>query len=330
MQHRVFVSTVASIAGKSSLLELKKFNTAIIDEASQILEPMLVGMLPHFERFVLIGDHKQLPAVVLQDKERSAVKDEALHEIGLFNRRNSLFERLYNQAQQNGWTWAYDMLSHQGRMHADICSFPSHFFYDGLLKLLPEELPISAWQKEPLAYILPTSFNPMQELLANNRMLFFSCEANRFKNQKTNINEAQMVGQIISNFHAIYTASGKTWDPKNIGVITPFRAQIAQIRHVLSDYEQGFEECTIDTVERYQGGARDIIIISLCLNNPFQLDSIISLSDDQKVDRKLNVALTRARQHLVVVGNESLMQEDKRYSDLMKWIDDNLVGKNNL
>jgi hypothetical protein len=318
--HRIFVSTVASIASKSSLLKLKKFDTTIIDEASQILEPMLVGILPHFKRFVLIGDHKQLPAVVVQDKEKSAVQDKLLNDIGLDNRRNSLFERLYNQAIKNKWTWAYDMLSHQGRMHADICSFPSHFFYDGKLKLLPKELPISVWQKAALEYQLPKDFNPLQKRLSENRVLYFNSKATPYRNLKTNINEAEQVGKIIAGFHALYLASEKTWDPTSIGVITPFRAQIAQVRHVLSNYNQGYETCSIDTVERYQGGARDIIIISLCLNSPYQLESIISLSDDGKVDRKLNVALTRARQHLIIVGNESLMRMDERYANLIDWI----------
>ncbi|MCH2023004.1 MAG: ATP-dependent helicase [Saprospiraceae bacterium] len=326
-KHRIFVSTVASMASKSTLLEMKKFDTAIIDEASQILEPMLVGVLPYFKRFILIGDHKQLPAVVLQDKERSLVKDESLQSIGLYNRRNSLFERFYNQAQKNEWTWAYDMLSHQGRMHHAICEFPSNFFYDGQLKLLPEAMPKSSWQKEELDFCIEASYSSLQKELATQRVLFYNCMVNRFKNQKTNIHEAQMVGQIIDAFHAIYKASGKNWNPQDVGVITPFRAQIAQIRHVLSEYEQGYEACTIDTVERYQGGARDIIIISLCLNNAFQLDSIISLSDDERVDRKLNVALTRARKHLVVVGNQSMMIKDKRYADLIDWINSQTTSK---
>lgn len=319
-KHRIFVATVASIANKPHLLKLKNFNTTIIDEASQILEPMLVGMLPYFQRFVLIGDHKQLPAVVMQDKERSAVKEKALHEIGLHNRRNSLFERLYNQAKKNNWTWAYDMLSHQGRMHGDICAFPSKFFYDNQLKLLPEELPISVWQREELAYKLPEQADALTQQLAQSRVLYFNCAVNRDKNPKTNPHEAKIVGQLIEGFNLLYQANDKTLNPKDVGIITPFRAQIAQMRHTLSAYKKDYENCTIDTVERYQGGARDIIIISLCLNSIYQLDSIISLSDDEKVDRKLNVALTRARKHLIIVGNEDLMRLDKRYADLIDWI----------
>lgn len=320
VSHRIFVSTVASIASKASLLKLKQFDTAIIDEASQILEPMLIGMLPYFKRFVLIGDHKQLPAVVLQDKNRSAVDDKALNQIGLYNRRNSLFERLYNQARKNKWSWAFDQLHHQGRMHEDICRFPSAHFYNNELKLLPPELPISVWQKEALDYKLPRNASQLEQLLTQNRMLFFNSTVNRFRNPKTNLDEAQIVGKIISSFDAIYKANNLVLKPEDVGVITPFRAQIAQIRSVLTQHGQNYENCTIDTVERYQGGAREIIIISLCLNDAYQLESIISLSDDEVVDRKLNVALTRARKHLVLIGNEHLMRLDKRYAALINFI----------
>lgn len=319
-EHRIFVSTIASMINKPSLLKMKKFDTAIIDEASQILEPMLVGMLPNFKRFVLVGDHKQLPAVVLQDKEKSAVKEADLQAIGLKNRRNSLFERLYEQAEKNQWHWAYDRLSHQGRMHEDICQFPSHFFYDKKLGLLPQEVRIGAWQRAALDYNTESIKDSLSLQLAQSRVLFFDCPANRFRNPKTNLQEAEMIGKIMACFEEIYRANGQILSPESVGVITPFRAQIAQIRATLSLHQKRYEACTIDTVERYQGGARDIILISVCLNNSFQLDSLISLSDDETVDRKLNVALTRARKHLVLVGNEALMRQDKRYNLLIDWI----------
>lgn len=318
--HRIFVSTVASIAGKASLFQLKSFDTAIIDEASQILEPLLVGLLPNFKRFVLIGDHKQLPAVVLQDQKRSEVKDLDLYSIGLRNRRNSLFERLYRRAEEENWNWAYDRLSHQGRMHQDICAFPSEYFYDNKLQLLPDELPISVWQKAPLNYRPPNNPSTLEKQLAQYRMLYLSSSVNRVSNLKTNLDEAQWVGKIIQAFAALYQANGQILSPIDVGVITPFRAQIAQIRSELTRYKKGYENCTIDTVERYQGGARDIIIISLCLNDSYQLESIISLSDDKVVDRKLNVALTRARKHLILIGNEQLMRLDKRYNALINFI----------
>lgn len=85
---------------KTELFLLKNFDTVIIDEASQILEPMLVGLLSKFKRFVLIGDHKQLPAVVVQDGESSKIKDESLRNIGIIDTRISLFERLYMQVRK--------------------------------------------------------------------------------------------------------------------------------------------------------------------------------------------------------------------------------------
>jgi DNA replication ATP-dependent helicase Dna2 len=320
--HRIVVSTVATIINRPLILKLKKFDTAIIDEASQILEPMLVGMLPAFRRFILIGDHKQLPAVVMQDKNRSAVKDEQLIEIGLTNRRNSLFERLFRRAQEEGWNWAWDMLAHQGRMHGDICEFPSRYFYNNQLLLLPLEGG-GAWQREAMSYQLLENSSKLSRKLAEKRVVYIGTETDYDGNPKTNLEEAQRVGEVIEAFYQLYEANGLELKPENVGVITPFRAQIAQVRQQLETYEKGYEQCTIDTVERYQGGARDIIIISLCLNMTHQLDAVVSLSDDETVDRKLNVALTRARKHLVVIGNEYIMRQDKRYHALLDWIASN-------
>ena len=100
---RIIVGTVAAISGKPELFRLKHFDVAIIDEATQILEPQLLGILcargedekDAIDKFVLIGDHKQLPAVVQQNAEQAAIYDESLLSIGLSNLKDSLFERLY-------------------------------------------------------------------------------------------------------------------------------------------------------------------------------------------------------------------------------------------
>lgn len=322
--HRIFVATVASLASKSALFHLKKFDTVIIDEASQILEPLLVNILPKFKRFVLVGDHKQLPAVVIQDKDSSAVEDPKLLEIGLSNRRNSLFERLFRRAIDNDWYWAHDMLSHQGRMHADISAFPSKYFYEEKLQLLPEALNLP-WQREPLDLKIPIEASPLEQLLSARRVCYFNTATDLNSNSKTNKNEAHKVAELVQAFERIYKASGKAFKPEMVGIITPFRAQIGQIRDSLHSLDKGYENCTIDTVERYQGGAREIIIISLCLNARHQLESIVSLSDDEQVDRKLNVALTRAQRHLVLVGNEKLMRIDERYNKLIDWMQGSTV-----
>ncbi|MBK9336462.1 MAG: hypothetical protein IPM98_07680 [Lewinellaceae bacterium] len=73
---------------------------------------------------------------------------------------------------------------------------------------------------------------------------------------------------------------------------------------------------TIDTVERYQGGARDVILISCCVHSAGQLAKLANLSAEG-VDRKLNVALTRAREQVIVLGNPEVLREDVRYRDFM-------------
>ncbi|MDX1667706.1 MAG: C-terminal helicase domain-containing protein, partial [Saprospiraceae bacterium] len=106
-------------------------------------------------------------------------------------------------------------------------------------------------------------------------------------------------------------------DPaKSIGIITPYRAQIALIKKTLETHGIDKTDLTIDTVERYQGGARDIILISLCTNSVDQLASLVSLSEEG-VDRKLNVALTRAREHLVLLGNPDLLSVNPLYKALI-------------
>ncbi len=314
--HRIFVSTVASFVNNTNLLELKQFDTVIIDEASQILEPLLVGLLPRFKRFILVGDHKQLPAVVMQDKEVSAAKSELLHEVGLNDLRNALFERLYRQCQQNNWTWAYANLSHQGRMHAEIMQFPNENFYESKLKILPDEIPFSKEQLGDLALGIDNEIE-LKKCLCQHRVLFVPTESNDFlTKQKINTQEAERVGEVVQHFQNIYDENDKVFDAKTLGIITPYRAQIAQIRKVLIEKNIDTEAITIDTVERYQGGARDIILISLCTNSEAQLASMISLSEEG-VDRKLNVALTRARKHLIVFGNPKILKSNTLYQKMM-------------
>jgi DNA replication ATP-dependent helicase Dna2 len=135
---RIFTATIASIQGKKDLFYIKKFDTVIIDEASQILESQLTGLLTRFTRFILIGDHMQLPAVTSQTAEETEVHSGYMRESGLTNLNMSLFERLLKQAIKENWNHAYEMLNFQGRMHKDIMKFPSKVFYNDNLRILPE------------------------------------------------------------------------------------------------------------------------------------------------------------------------------------------------
>lgn len=102
-----------------------------------------------------------------------------------------------------------------------------------------------------------------------------------------------------------------------IGIITPYRAQIANIRHALGRKNLDHMDLTVDTVERYQGGAKDVIIISYCINALSQVHQLKDSLTPDGVDRKLNVAMTRAREQIIFLANEELMREHPLYEALM-------------
>jgi DNA replication ATP-dependent helicase Dna2 len=316
---RIFVSTVASFGQNEALLRLKKFHRLIVDEASQILEPQLLGLLTRFEHFTLIGDHRQLPAVTVQRPENTTVDDVELLQIGLRDLRDSYFERLYRRCVDGGWHANFGQLNRQGRMHEDIMDFPNRHFYNGSLATLataasqadhPQHLPLAASDERGEGW---------ESLLLRRRVVFLdTAQEAQPAATKTNPAEAALTAQIAHFFKEHYTSEGRTWLPtKTLGIITPWRAQIAQIRQSLLELGMDPDMVTVDTVERYQGGARDIILLSTCCNSPQQLDSLVSLNAEG-VDRKLNVALTRARQHLVVLGNAEVLRLDARYAEFLR------------
>jgi len=307
---RIYVSTVSSIVSKAALFKLMQFDRVIIDEASQILEPMLVGLLSRVEKAILIGDHKQLPAVVTQREEQTVVDDPLLQEVGITDMRMSLFERVYHQCKSNGWSHALGLLSYQGRMQQDLMTFPNSQFYEGHLDVLPGiGRLINAREL--------SSQSVVGKILVNQRFIYIPTYVDEAFNWKTNKYESRKVLKLIKALEELYAENDENIDTKSIGVITPYRAQIATIK-------SGFEkECphllnkiTIDTVERYQGGARDIIILSLCTNRMSQLRSLVSLSKEG-VDRKLNVAVTRAREQLIVLGNREILEGNETYRTLI-------------
>ncbi len=314
--HRIVVATVSSIVSKPEVLQLMGCTRIVIDEASQILEPMLVGLLTRFEKVILIGDHLQLPAVVVQDPKLSKVDDAGLAEVCLTDLRDSLFERLYRLCRKKDWHWAYSQLQSQGRMHQSLMQFPGEKFYDGTLQALPPI--VSDKQYLPLSYKIHETASQLVQAIASRRLLYLETEADLSSvRRKTNQYEALAILQILQAFFEIYTASGKTVHERSIGIITPYRAQIAKIKDLLLEHGINLDLVTIDTVERYQGGARDIIVLSLCTNHESQLASLASLSSEG-VDRKLNVALTRAKEQIVLIGNKEILMKSANYRALLQ------------
>ena len=306
---RVYVGTVASVSSKVELFKLKRFDVAIVDEATQILEPQLLWILSAkasdgqqaVGKFVLIGDHKQLPAVVLQRQEDAEVFDEGLRDVGLYNLKDSLFERLYRLHLQQENSPVIDMLCRQGRMHPGVASFPNVAFYGG--KLEPVGLP---HQLEEIK--VPVLFVPSRRDMGS-------------MSGKTNCYEARMVADWAER---IWKESPESFDANHtLGVITPYRSQIALIRKEL--YDKGIpalREISVDTVERYQGSEREVIIYSFCVNYHYQLRFLPNLTEENgiQIDRKLNVALTRARRRTIIIGVPELLKLNDIYGQLIGYV----------
>jgi len=221
---RIWVSTLASLLGKLEIFSLKEFNVAIIDEASQILEPQIIGLLPKFEKFIMIGDHNQLATIVLQDKKQSAISEPQLRNIGITDCRDSLFERLLRKCIDMNWTHSFAQLTKQGRMHIDIAEFPANNFYsEGLTPAL--EWQSSAWE---LNY---NGDNYLDKYIAGNRNLFFSTELINSPSPSNKINEteADVVVQLLHSLIGVYKQNNKHLDSNSIGIIAPYRNQVALI-----------------------------------------------------------------------------------------------------
>lgn len=298
---KIIVGTLSSLLGKPEIFELKNFEIGIVDEASQILEPMLCGLISKIKKFVLIGDHKQLPAVVTQSPEKASINAEVLNEIGITSGATSLFERLYTRLLAVNNVNNHGQLTHQGRMHVDIMELVNQHFYDGKLRIIDKIKRLSAPHEENFPY--------------SSRTVYIPTDIETGLNWKTNQWEAAAVADIIEKL----IKSGYVTNVSDIGVITLYRAQISCIRNAINakNISQNLDNLTIDTVERYQGSARKIIILSLCTNKLNQIKSIVSLSEDG-TDRKLNVAITRAQEAIFMIGNENVLKQNEVYADLIE------------
>lgn len=315
---RIYVGTLAAILGRQEIFSMKKFEVALIDEASQILEPQIVGLLPLFDKFILIGDHKQLSTITLQEESKSKVIQAELNNIGLVNCGDSFFERMFRICKNNGWTSAYETLVYQGRMHESISGFVNQHFYEKML------LPACEWQYEEHRLKSHHNNNRFQQLITTHRAAFIPApeEYDLSSSGKANEQEAELVAFLAKALIEVYQANGITFDPKkSLGVIAPYRNQIAMIRHKLEMLGiPDLEEIMVDTVERFQGSQRDVIILSFCMNKPYQLHFFCNMNSENTVDRKLNVALTRARKQLFLIGNENILRRHPIYDQLLDWL----------
>ena len=259
----------ATTAGCGSrVMREQEFDVALVDEASQLTEPSTLAAINRAERFVLVGDHQQLPPVVRAENDL----------------QTSLFERLITEYPDAGV-----MLDRQYRMAQRIQAFPSAEFYDGALRpATPEVATQSVSDLEVDVADLPPDLRETVN--------FVDPEGEQDRNR--NVGEAERVVEIVE----AYTSAGV--DADDVGVIAPFRAQVAEIGRRT--------DVTVDTVDRFQGSSKEVIVVSFVATG--DLDGPIF--EDH---RRSNVALSRAKKSLTLVGDPEALSSEPFYARMLEW-----------
>ncbi|MFC6824756.1 AAA domain-containing protein [Halopelagius fulvigenes] len=253
----------------SRVVREQAFDVALVDEASQLTEPGTLAAVNLAEKFVLVGDHEQLPPVVRAENDL----------------QTSLFERLVTDHPE-----ASVMLDRQYRMSQRIQAFSSAEFYDGELR--PATGEVAAQRLGDLPGVDEGTLPP--EL--RDPVSFVDPGGRRVGN--TNPTEADRIAELVE----AYEAAGV--DSDDIGVIAPFRAQVAEISRRT--------DVTVDTVDRFQGSSKEVVLVSFVASG--SLDGPIF--DDH---RRINVALTRAKKALTLVGDADALASDPFYRRMLDW-----------
>jgi hypothetical protein len=309
--HRVFLATVATLAGRIDHLRLLRndLNTLVVDEATQLTEPAIISLAMSFRKFILIGDQNQLPPVVAQDAAFCRTTDPLLHAIGIRDLRGSLFERLMETARRNRWNHAFGMLTTHFRMHNDIAQIINPWYGHQLICGRPE-------QEADHVFNGPAD-RQWHALLSSGRAIFVPSP--RETSSKFHRPEA---ARIVSLIRYIQASAGPSFDPRSVGIVTPWRTQIGLIRQLIGP-DEALQALNIDTVERFQGSENKIILISMAVSHPAQMRMLRSPGAfnweegeeirSVEVDRKLLVSLSRALNQLILFGDKQVLCSDPVY-----------------
>jgi len=280
---RVLCGTLTGFAREIS--DDERFDVLVVDEASQALTPALLLALARVDRVVLAGDHKQLPPTVQSPKaEREG--------LGF-----TTFDRCMSRDDADAFG---HMLTVQHRMHEQLMRFSSDRFYDGRLTAHPSVAQHTLHDVDVDAADFGSDV--VFEFIDSAGAGWEESDAVDSASRK-NDDEAQQVVRVV---RAMVDAGLAVDD---IGVVTPYAAQSSLLSQLLHDeVEQGLE---VDSVDGFQGREKELIVMSCVRSNP--LGTVGFLSDV----RRLNVALTRARRKLVVVGDSATLSNDSNWAALV-------------
>ncbi|MCE0539351.1 AAA domain-containing protein [Kineosporia rhizophila] len=272
------VATTCTGAARAELQELE-FDLALIDEAGQISTPNLLIPLVLARRHVLVGDDRQLPPVV------SEGVSEALTERGRDDLVNVLHRSTFEDLYRRGAPEAAHktMLSVQRRMPDVLARFISQQFYDGKLQSRSTSSSTDPSFTSPIAFI-DTSDQP-EKTRWEQRV--GGSGSDRQRSCRNNF-EAQIIVRLMAERQGL---------SQDAAVIVPYRAQQLRITELLSRDLGPGHAVEVGTVDRFQGGERDLIVFGFTRSNKNGTIGFL------KELRRLNVAMTRARSQLILVGD---------------------------
>ena len=301
---RVIASTLVGAANR--LLDGQKFTTLFIDEAAQALEAACWIPLRRASRVVLAGDHCQLPPTV---KSIAALK------AGL---GKTLMERIVEMHPE-----AVTLLKIQYRMNDDIMRFSSNYFYGGQVESAPEVKFRSILDMDiPMTWIDTSASVDLVSASDGSPVGAFKEEFVGESFGRINKAEAELTLLALQNYFEKIGKQRLLDERIDVGIISPYRAQVQYLRRLLMkrEYFKPFRRfISINTVDGFQGQERDIIVISLVRSND---EGQIGFLRDL---RRMNVAITRARMKLIILGNAPTMTRHPFYHQLWQYID-NLSG----
>ena len=292
---RVIACTLVGSANR--LLEGQKFGTLFIDEAAQALEAACWIPIRRVSRVILAGDHCQLPPTI---KSFAALK------AGL---GKTLMERIVDNKPE-----VVTLLKMQYRMNEEIMRFSSDWFYGNQVESAPEVKYRSILDLDiPMTWIDTSQFELPED------------EADMFKEQfvgesfgRINKAEAELTLMALETYFNKIGKQRVLDERIDVGVISPYRAQVQYLRRLLKQKEffKPFRQLiSVNTVDGFQGQERDVILISL-----------VRANDEGKIGflrdlRRMNVAITRARMKLIILGDASTMTRHPFYKKLYEYID---------
>jgi KaiC/GvpD/RAD55 family RecA-like ATPase len=284
------VICATTIGAGHRLLERRKFPIVLMDEATQATEPSaLVPVVKGCRQLVLVGDHQQLPPTVISKRAES----------GGLNR--SLFDRLIACGLESM------MLTTQYRMHPTLREFPSARFYENRLEdgCTPEQRP------PPAGFLWPDWDRPMAFVPVEGVE-----ETDDEGKSRSNRDEAAKVLSIVNDLLAMGDLQ-----PEDIGVISPYNGQVRELIGLFDsaggrESGQPYAGLEIKSVDGYQGREKEVIVMSTVRAN--DRGEVGFLADY----RRLNVAITRARRGLILLGHPTTLRHDPTWRSYLDWVEE--------